>query len=493
MKQNFIDKLIGIVSPSSAVRRAQSRKALDIMERRYDGATNTRRGANWSTSNQGPNSINEISLDKLRGRARDLARNNAWAKNAITTIASNVIGTGMLPNIKNKKLRRIWQDWAETKMCDFYGKQNMYGLQRQAMEAITRDGEVIIRRRRSMAAGIPLKLQIQEADCIDSMRTYSDNGDRVIQGVQYNSKGDLVGYWLYDEHPNDTLNYTTSKFIPASDVIHIFRADRPGQARGVTWLAAVMLRLKDYDDYEDAELIRQKVAACFAAFVQDQTSDGETAGEEMLLERLEPGVIETLPAGKTITFANPPLTQNYDNYSRKVLMGIAKGIGISYEAMTGDLSRVNFSSARMGWMEMQRNIEDWQYNLMVPQFCDSVWTWFIESSILAGKVPSTTPSVIQWTPPRREMIDPVREIPALINAVRGGVYSLQEVHRQIGYDTEQVLSQIEEDNKMMDAKGLVLDSDPRKMMKAGVAQAYLKSPSAAAGFEDEEDEPVAPV
>lgn len=491
MAQNIIDKVIGFFSPESGVKRVQARHALSVAERKYDAATNGRRWPN-NASQLGPNAVNETSLSRLRSRSRDLIRNNGWAKNAVATIASNVIGTGILPNIKNKKAKRLWAQWAETTACDFYGKLNLYGIQRQVMEALVRDGEVIVRKRRSTSAGIPLKLQVQEADHLDTNRTYNDDRENIIiQGVEYNrNTGEIVGYWLYDNHPNDTLNSVLSRFVPAADVMHVFRADRPGQVRGVPWLASVMLRLKDFDEFEDAELIKQKVSACFSAFVHDATDSGNMSEDaDDLLDRMEPGVIETLPTGKQITFANPPTVQSFDAYSRKVLMGIAKGIGISYEALTGDLSNVNFSSARMGWIEMQRNIEDWQWNLVVPQFCDGVWSWFSDAGFMAGLIPSLAVDPVLWTPPRREMIDPTREIPAMINAVRGGIYSLQEVHRQMGYDTTEVLDQMKGDNELIDKNGLILDSDARKTMKAGVTQAFLKTPSDAAAFTDPEPEP----
>ena len=44
---------------------------------------------------------------------------------------------------------------------------------------------------------------------------------------------------------------------------------------------------------------------------------------------------------------------------------IAIGMGITRESLSGDLSAVNFSSARMGHMVMDRNVQRWQQNLMI--------------------------------------------------------------------------------------------------------------------------------
>jgi lambda family phage portal protein len=226
-----------------------------------------------------------------------------------------------------------------------------------------------------------------------------------------------------------------------------------------------MLRLKDFDDYEDAELVRQKIAACFAVFVEDAdpSSAPGGGGSSETLERVEPGIIEHLPPGKRMTFASPPVTQNYDNYSRKILQAIAAGYGITYEAMTGDLSNVNFSSGRMGWLEMHRQIEDWQHNMIIPMLCDRVWGWFSEASAIATGL-SAGDMTVTWTPPRRMMIDPVKETQAIKEQVRNGLMSWPEAVREQGYEPDQVLTEIAEWNSKFDEAEIVLDCDPRKTM-----------------------------
>jgi len=44
-----------------------------------------------------------------------------------------------------------------------------------------------------------------------------------------------------------------SQPVPAAQVMHTYCILRPGQVRGVPWLAPVMLAMRDLDDYRDAE------------------------------------------------------------------------------------------------------------------------------------------------------------------------------------------------------------------------------------------------
>jgi capsid protein len=141
------------------------------------------------------------------------------------------------------------------------------------------------------------------------------------------------------------------------------------------------------------------------------------------------------------------------------LRRIAAGLGLSYEALTGDLSETNFSSGRMGWLEMQRTIEHSRWHVHIPQFCDGIAAWWAERAVQAGIDARET--TWRWTPPRREVVDPSREYPAMRDAMRAGIFALPEVHRSLGYETADVLAEIDATNKELDRLGIKIDSDAR--------------------------------
>jgi lambda family phage portal protein len=187
-----------------------------------------------------------------------------------------------------------------------------------------------------------------------------------------------------------------------------------------------------------------------------------------LIDKLEPGALEILPPGKDIRFANPPSVGEFDKITREYLLQIAAGFGVTYEALTGDLSRTNFSSARLGWLEFQRNIEAWRWQMLVPQMLNPIWNWFVAAGNIAGV--RLDGIVAHWTPPRRELIDPSVEVKATAMAVRSGFQSLSEAIREFGYEPEEVFAEIKSDNELLDELGLVLDTDPRKLSGSGLTQ-----------------------
>jgi len=484
-RNNFIERAISTLSPKWAADRQRYRLVnayLEQQERRYNAAASGRRTDGWQAYGTSANSELTNALHKLRDRSRDLVRNNPYAKRAMEIVANNTVGTGIRPKVvaEGRSLRRVteaWKAWAETTECDFDGLHNIYGLQWLVMKTIAESGEAIVRKRRGGAFGI--QLQVVEPDFIDTSKTMQQltDGSYIIQGVEFDRNGRRVAYWMYDFHPGDAFTYNTdSKRIPISEFTHIYMVDRPGQVRGVPQGVSAMMRMYDLDEYEDAALMGKKVAACFAAFVTS-TGDGMITGskQQEQASRVEPGMIEYLAPGQTVTFGSPPSSEGYSEYTSTQLRSIAAGNSVTYEQMTGDYSQVNFSSARMAWIEFQRSVVQWQERMFIPLFCQKIWSWFNDAMFINGI--SNSPIMASWTTPRREMIDPTKEVPALNDAVRAGFLSWAEAVRAQGYDPDEVLKEIQEYNAKLDSANIMLDSDARIDAKSKLAKSQsLENP-----------------
>ncbi len=342
------------------------------------------------------------------------------------------------------------------------------------MSTVAESGECLILRRRTpsnVRLKLPFQVQVLEPDFLDiSADRTLPSGGAIISGVEFDAGGKRVAYHLFKSHPGSELGATDTVRVPAEDVIHLFRVDRPGQVRGVPWLAPAMLTLWDLGQYEKAELVRQEIAACFAAFVTE--ADGKLAMEAGAnatpapdaslapRETLEAGTIHYLSSGSTVSFGTPPQVQSYEAFIRAQLRKIAVAIGIPYEVLAGDLGQVNFSSGRMGWLEFQRLIDQWRWHLLIPHMCEGIGEWFIEALFLVN--PSLTGFSLGWTPPRREMIQPKEEVEADVQEIRAGLASRQEKIRKRGYDPEEIDREQAEDNKRADAAGNSYDSDGRR-------------------------------
>ena len=474
VKFNWFDRMVGYFSPESGLDRARARHRI----RAYAGASKGRRTENWKATGLSAAAEVSAALPVLRDRSRELVRNNAYAARAMQAIQTNVVGKGIRPAITHPtqsiedRIKEEWARWAGTPACDYDGVYDYYGLQSLVIRSIAESGEVLVRKRRVRREGqLSVQLQVLESDFLASDRIFSsvqsarpNEGNRIIQGIEFNPKGKRVAYHLYETHPGNMgidsgTAGTAFKIIriPAEEIRHIYRVDRPGQLRGVPWLSPVMLRLKDFDEYEQAQLLRQKLAACYMGFIKDTEISELDDEERALISKFEPGLIEFLPPGKDITLASPPeVSENYEDYTRVMLQAVAAGIGISYEAMTGNLKDINFSSSRMGWLEFQRNIETWRMFLMNTQLNDPAYTWFAEAAELEG-LPAEQ-SGRTWTAPRREMIDPAKEVPALVDAVNNGMKTLSEVVRENGKNPEDHFKELAAEQAELDRLGIKLET-----------------------------------
>jgi lambda family phage portal protein len=402
-ERSWLDRALGAVAPGLHLKRVRARVAADIVLRHYEGAASGRRTQGWNRASGDANAVQGgTTLASLRAAARDLVRNNPYAESAIATIADHTVGWGIVakPVKPHPRAAALWQAWAETTACDADGRHDLYGLQKLVLNCVVESGEVLVRRRmRRLADGfpIPMQLQVLEPDFIDTSRTGAlPNGGQIIQGVEFDALGKRVAYWLYPIAPGlecrsaarrccrRRAGFRPTRFGTSSRRSVRARCARsPGSRR-------VLLRFKDFDEFEDATLMKQKIAACLAVITSDidgtaaplGTADDTTTTPGV--DSLEPGAILNVAPGRSVEVVQPPSVRDYGDYCGVTLRAIATGLGVSYEDLTGDYTNLPFSAARMSRLRHQARVIDWQWRLMIPQFCDPVWAWAMQAAAIMG-------------------------------------------------------------------------------------------------------------
>ncbi len=462
---NLLDKIVGFISPATQLKRARARAALDIVGRAYDGAKTGRRTSGWTTGGNSANAEITPALSLLRNRSRDLVRNNPYAAKAINSLVSNAVGTGITPTLSDGQA--LWQKWATE--CDADGQLDFYGLQMLVARTVRESGECLVRlryRQPTDGLSVPLQLQVLEPDYLDNYRFENLPGGGYIQhGIEYDEIGRRAAYWLYKQHPGELsrhLNGLVSYRVPAQDVLHIYEKTRPGQSRGVAVLAPAMLKMRDLDDYEEAELVRKGIEACFAAFVTTE-DDGKTMGDASTesgrrLENLSAGMIQYLKSGESVTFGAPTGVNGYNDYIKTQLHAIAAGAGITYEQLTGDLSQVNYSSIRAGTLEFRRMVEQWQWLTFIPMCCQPVMNAWLNAAVLAGKLKSTDVTV-NWTTTRFDWVDPVRDVTGELMEIAAGLKPWSEAVRGRGYDPQANIAAIKAEQEAFKKAGIRIQID----------------------------------
>lgn len=137
---------------------------------------------------------------------------------------------------------------------------------------------------------------------------------------------------------------------------------------------------------------------------------------------------------------------------------IAAALGLTYEGFTGDYSTTNYTSGRMGRMDVDPQIQNWQQNIMVAQVCDGFGRWIAEA---IDDVAAIAPAdwELNWTPPVRPVVDPTKDFKAAETALRNGLKSKRGQIREFGGDPDAVEREIEEERAWANERDLVFASD----------------------------------
>lgn len=455
----------------------------------YEGATAGRRARGWNAPTVGPNSGVLGNLHSLRDRSRAAVRNDGYARSAIDRLVTNIVGIGIKPLSKapdpefRRRLHALWLRW--TDFSDADGRLDFYGQQAQAVRTWLEGGEGFGRLRpRLLEDNLPVPLQIQIIEPELCPHTYNTmNGvNRIRAGIEFTPIGKRAAYWMYRSRPGELMEMDTSKLlrVPADGVMHFYDPLRPGQLRGIPHLTQALVRMFELDQFDDATLIRQKLANLFAGFVTMPGATGQEvdpfAGRDIekegdnALVSLEPGLFQELAPGQDVTFNEPPDAGNtYEAFMRQQMLGVAAAVDVPYEVLVGDLSKVNDRTVRVILNEFRRRIMQRQHHLIVYQFCRPIWEEWFNQAWISGllEVPEgyvddpAAYRAVEWLPQRWPYLHPVQDVQAERDEIRAGFASRSQKVSERGDDIEELDRQIAEDNRRADALGLKFDSDGR--------------------------------
>ncbi len=459
----------------------------------YEGASQSYRMAGKGLYSGGPNSAASGNLRILRARSRHAVRNNPYGTSAIETHVTNLIGNGIKAKWKDPELQKLWDSWVKT--CDADGDESFHGLQVLAARGQFEAGEALVRfHTRSNVSGVPLKLQVIEADHLDE--AYSEVRTKqhwIRMGVEFNDRGQRTRYHLWRNHPSDHIlsKGNTRLAIPADEILHVFRKLRAGQIRGIPELSPVLVRLYEIDEMQDATLVRQKTAALFGWIIRKRDvgepyqpgvpagtmgANGKTVKSQKKMPKITkimPGGTHYLREDEDISFSQPAdIAGIYVEYLKSELRAVAKGMGITYEQLTGDLEGVNYSSIRAGLIEFRRRIEFLQLTLMVFKFCEPVADKWLRRAVMFGVTPAEITLenyrdyLPEWRPPRWEWVDPLKDVQADLLEVRAGFATLASKQLERGSDPDTTVEQLEREQDL----DITLDSNPAKVQKSGQIQ-----------------------
>lgn len=381
----------------------------------------------------------------VRIRSRYEAENNSWYSGILRTVVNHIIGNGprlqvlTANNEGNTRLERAFRRWALS--VDFADKL------RTMTEAYWRDGEVFAMRSERMK-NYPYTLDIRtfEADQVANPMmglVYSD--PYVDDGVRFDRSTNEISFYIYDHHPGSNVPVSTlgGDWYPATEVLHLFRAERPGQTRGIPRATPALQTLPIMRRQELATLYSAETAANFAMYLKSTSGalDPSASPADFAEIELARNMLTTLPAGWDIGQVEPkqpgPL---YEMFQRQALQSFCRCTNMPYTLAAGTGKDANFSSFK-GDM---KNV--WEPEVQVEQsriefsVVEPVFRWFLEQAIfvpgLLDGMPPISELEHQWHWPPLPELDAVDSANAAAIRMSTGQSAPTDEHARRGRDWE---------------------------------------------------------
>jgi lambda family phage portal protein len=330
-------------------------------------------------------------------------------------------------------------------------------------------------------------------------------------GVQLDEHGAPLAYHILRGHPGDLRAISREwDVVPAfgastgrRQVLHHFDRRRPGQTRGVPYLAPVIEALKQIADYTEAELMAAVVSGMFTVFIKNEDGEAnlsamvptsETGGSSSDEDyKLANGAIVGLAHGESIETANPGRPNAaFDPFVTAILRQIGVALEIPYELLVKHFQS-SYSAARGAMLEAWRFFK-MRRSWLVGTFNQPVYEAFLYEMVARGAL--SAPGFLDdplvrhaycgaiWTGRPMGHMQPLQEANAIQARIDAGISNRDiETAEYNGNDWEDVHQQAAREQKMRKADGLEQLPAPAPFG----APAKPPAPDAAPAEDDEAD------
>lgn len=474
--------------------------------RTFNAAGTGLKNSNWLSSDIALNALLESQLAVIRARSRLLARNTSTGKRFLSLVKNNIVGPDgfrlqsrcgdyrsgkwILDDLANQTIEEHFKTWCEAEHCDITGQSSFAEICNILIEGKARDGEYLVREIIG-TKDTPYRYQLQllAIDRLDlNFRGTAANGNTIRMGVERTSAGKPTAYYILERNPNDTLSQNTQHHvrIPANEIIHGFLRIDPEQIRGVPWAHAIMSAQKMLHLFKEAAVEAAVVGASNMGFFVPPAPgdsayvppvDGEGFGEEVaddvdadgnLIHDAVGGSFRVLPAGWTTDKFDPDYPHAaFDPFVQAEKRDIASGLDIAHHNLSGDMSGVNYSSARIAELN-ERDCWRAGQKQEISQLCKRISRRWLELSLLGNALtmPNGTPlpalkidkfkAGISFIGRGWDWVDPAKEALGATLAIEQGLATRTQLVAAKGGDFEENIIELEREMQLLKAHGIIL-------------------------------------
>lgn len=479
----------------------------------------------------------------INARSRDLVRNYGYAQSGIQIHIDNIVGAsyklsckvdykllGITPDQADEwaqTVERKFNAWAESIDCyiDAEEKRTFTMLVREAIYTHTVDGEITAAPvwREGTRSSYATRIKM-----VDPARICTPNGvgdtDLLRAGVELGPDGEALAYHVRKRLDSDArftgADTLTWVRIPKrtewgrKQFIHIFDPRGADQTRGVNTLVTILKNAKQLEKYQDTHLANAIVNAMYAAVVESSMNNDDVMSaigainssnaEEWQQSDLAiwtafanrygeasnilfDGVtIPRLLPNEKLNINRGAAPQDFAPFEQAVIRHLAAGFNLSYEQLSRDFTKTNFSSARAALQET------WRYfmgrrKIIADRFATEIYALWLEEAMAKGDVPSIAgaPSFWEakdawtrchWIATGPSQIDGLKETKTLALQLSLGLITFEEACAQLGRDSQDTLVQLSREIREFQRQGLTHPIFAESASKDGTPDPETDSP-----------------
>jgi lambda family phage portal protein len=489
----------------------------------------------WMPSRQSPDRIINTVKDTADARSRDSIRNNGYVAGVSNVHKNEIIGAqyrlNAQPNWRflstlNKGFNEGWADefqqtvearfnlLADSTACwlDAEGRNTFTGMLRLAIAVFLATGEIIatVEWVRETIRPYNTAIQFVRSDRLCNPLGVSDTAT-LRRGVETNARGKPQVYYIrstdspYNMYAGeDPLSWAAVPAIKPwgrKQVLHIIEQGDHGQTRGVSDLVSIMKSLRMTKRFSEVVLQSAVVNATYAASIESELpSEAITAAlgganstdpasgmlgiYKAYLKALgaylggsnniavDGAVIPHLFPGTKMKLQNAGTPGGIGtNFEESLLRHIASGLGVSYEALSRDYSKTNYSSGRLATNQMSGFMAARKKHV-ADRLASDIYSLVLEEAMADGDIPlpARVTRDIFYAPLAKEafcqatwigsgsgQVDELKESQAAGLRIQMGISTHEQECARLGYDWREIVEQRSREVKAFEKAGVLTD------------------------------------
>ncbi len=468
-------------------------------------------------------------------RVRQMAQTDGFVQSGTNVQKDNIVGSDFFPVMKPElAVLGLDETWADefkeefeakfyliaespNKWLDASRNNTLTGLVRMAVGLDCIGGESLATVEWMRDAGRPIQTAVQMVDCDRLSTPYELQGTdaRIRGGVEMDRYGAAQAFHIRMAHQSDHDRYLDQyrwKRVPIRkpwgrlQVIYQKDTTRPDQTRGVSDIVAGLKALKITNRFRDVTLQNAVANAMFAASIESELppeaayaqlgTNSPAKGVTDFAKQYLAAIAQYAGSSKHLQLDGVKIPHLYPGtklqlrpagagggvgveFEQSLLRHLAAILGISYEQLSKDYSKTNYSSARAGMVEARkamivrkRRVADgFASNILRLVFEEMVNKRMLET--MKGNVPNMYDPLMldaytqcDWIGAALGQVDELKETQAAALRLKYNLSTLEDEIAKQGKDWRKVLIQREKENKELEARGLLVEEDDNMMNAA---------------------------